>query len=63
MKVTQPTPFQWLIFVIIILALLAGESIVEHLLDMAFLSLNEFFIFLGILVCFIFYIKYRLKNK
>jgi hypothetical protein len=56
-------PFHYVIFAAIILTALFGESIITHLVDMAFLNLKEFFIFLGILVCFIFYIRYRLKNK
>lgn len=55
-------PFHYVIFAAIILTALFGESVISHLVDMAFIDLKEFFIFLGISVCFILYIRYRLNN-
>jgi hypothetical protein len=55
-------PFHYVIFAAIILTALFGESVITHLVDMAFLNLKEFFIFLGIIVLFALYITYRLKE-
>lgn len=62
MKVEKIKPFHWIIFVAIILTLLFGDSVATHLIDMAFLNLKEFFIFLGIVVLFALYVTYRLKE-